>query len=122
MKPLEKYDLGQFEIDINGHKTQATLVAHVYFDDSYGYYQDDDAETVKRVKSGELTPCLVAVKASALGFDGRDTLGSVLVAKPEDVTDAIQDNSMIDQAKDDLVVNILDTIQKLKPFFTSKVD
>lgn len=127
MKPLETHNLGDlYEIELNGKTVRAVVTTKVYFDEWYtveDYEQfENEAQKqayIRKLERNELTPCGVVVEARALGCEGSDSLWAVMVSKPEDVTDAIEDNEMIQLALDDLKANVLTQIETLKPYSTA---
>lgn len=127
MRPLETSNLGDlFEIEVNGKTARVTVTAKLYFDESYTVedceYFETEAEKqafIRKLERNEVTPCGVVIEARALGCEGTDSLWAVMVSKPEDWTQAVEDNGMVQQALDDLKAKVLEHIETLKPYIAA---
>lgn len=119
-KPLEVRDLGKKTVIIHGIQTEVGLKAEIHFDEYFELDWDFEPGEKERLQSqihqGDLTPCWILVRAYGVGCSGDDSLGGVLVAKPEDVDSTIAENSMVNQAVEALKAAIRAQSLELAPY------
>lgn len=84
----------------NGRERVAHVVIESMPDDQP--FDGDIAEDIEAYERGDFEMRVIYVRASYLGIEESEYLGGVCVAKGPDITDAVDQNSMIQQAIDNL--------------------
>lgn len=120
---VQTIDLGDdYEITINGIVTKAKVVAELYPDENTSYEELVDEKTsegkrdLKRLYSGELSVSIVVIKATAHTCEGFDYLGGIVADGLPEITNIIDDNSMINEALYQLTDRIQEQIRDLSKF------
>lgn len=122
MRPIETLDLGKRTLRVHGLEVVATLRAQVYIDQDFQLdwdFEPGEKEKLERqLERGDITPCGIVVEAFADGIEGSDSLWAVLVSKPEDITQTIEDHGMVDIACNELVAELIATANRLRRYAT----
>lgn len=110
-------------ISINGHEVAAIIRIETEFDETFGLddidfeNEEEKARFERKLSRGELEPTFLRVEVYALGENGSDALGGVLVAKSEDLDNTVKEHDMIENATDELIKAIEAKFNTLKPYF-----
>jgi hypothetical protein len=119
---MKKHEIiKEFDKDVFlfGQLVPARVVIGAAIDDGFELDWDFESEEEKekltrQIERGYLTPMVILVEVSAFGLTGSDALGGVLVEIEKDALDAVEQNSMVDQATAALADEIRATIEQGK--------
>lgn len=110
------------DVSIEGLVKRATVSIEVEHDECLDLsYMDASlrAKTELQLERGQLDVVWVkvTVRFSELDyFEGVDSLGQVFVSKPDDVTECVNDHGMVENAKAELVAQVLQGVQSINSF------
>ena len=107
MKPIFTTSLGDlYGIEINGRNFECDVKAEIYEDELP--FDGDDPEDKARFERGEISNYTIVVKADCFGLKGFDLLGACTMSSnwSHEMTDYIQEHSMITNALNELTENI----------------
>jgi hypothetical protein len=108
------------EMEINGKNINVELIYSFDYEEEspdfdYGSKEENEKE-LKRFDDGELLNLWVNVRAYALGQVGQDSLGQCFISAKKfdaDFQSTVDENSMKENALDDLKKNIIDGYKTL---------
>lgn len=119
-------DFLKADFEHNGIKYSANVDISVEHDDiepdfDYGDAIENEKE-LQRFESGELLNTIVIVKVEAFGVTAREILGGVWLSSkesfPKQIADLVRGECMVETALTNLVENLTETANTLKPFQT----